>query len=435
MQPFSSTNPDQTSVWPTSFPPDSAGSGTGSALAVFVADGRPGDMGLGSLLERILVSAAQLLGCGMGSICTIDETAQVYRKEVDLGAECRVGQVFSLDEGVTGAVVRAGGAVVFTEYSQVPGGHLGQDDARYQRSVIGVPIRFESRLIGACVVFANSAERLFTGRDAQLLEVFATQAARAIADFRQHTVAIELSISVTELHQTERAALAHDFGLSGGEHQHGSRGTVRDQQHESAHHRVLVLHPQPLTRAGLVHLLAHEGTGIDVVAEVDDASGALAAATYLHPDVVVTDIELLDLPGTNLIEALAQSSPGTAVVLLVGDPDDERIRRAARAGARGFLERSADGHALVRAVSSAAAGDAVLSGVLVDRWGAAPPDPDHLTLREREVRGLVERGLRDKQIGIELGISAKTVENHVGTILKKTGAANRTMLAGLAHAR
>lgn len=402
----------------------------GDGLAVFLAEGRAGDTGLGPLLERILLSAAQLLGCGMGSICTIDETAQVYRKEVDLGAECRVGQVFSLDEGVTGAVVRAGGAVVFNEYSEVPGGHLGQDDARYQRPVIGVPIRLESGLIGACVVFANSSERLFTSQDARMLELFAAQAASAIATFRLHTVAAELSNTLAELHRTERNALTHGFGLPGGD----SPSPVSPVSLRATRpHRVLVLHGQPVIRAGLVHLLTQDGAGIEVVAESSDAAGALFAAGHLQPDVIVTDIDLLDLPGTDLIESLARTSPGTAVVLLVGDPHDVRIRRAAHSGARGFLNRSADGPSLVRAVSSAAAGDAVLSGCLVDSWGEAAADPDHLTSREREVRRLVERGFRDKQIGVELGISVKTVENHVGTILRKTGAANRTMLAGLAH--
>jgi len=409
--------------------PETDGSGDKVAL---LADGRAGDTGLGPLLERILLTAAQLLGCGTGSICTIDETAQVYRKEVDLGAECRAGQVFSLDEGVTGAVVRAGGSVVFKEYSEVPGGHLGQDDARYQRPVIGVPIRLPSGVIGACVVFANTPERVFTSLDARMLELFAAQAAIAIAGFRLHTVAIEVNISLAELHTTERAALAHGFGLPGGDVPFGPAHVSLGRLTKTRPHRVIVMHEQPVIRAGLVHLLTQEGSGIEVIAECGDAAGTLAAARYLQPDVVVTDIDLVDLSGAELIESLVRTSPGTAVVLLVGDPRDERIRRAAHAGARGFLNRSAEGHSLVRAVGSAVAGDAVLSGSLLKQWGA-PADPAHLTSREREVRRLMEGGLRDKQIGTELGISVKTVEKHVGTILRKTGAANRTMLAGLAH--
>jgi DNA-binding NarL/FixJ family response regulator len=400
-----------------------------------LAASQTGDVALGPLLERILLGAAHLLGCRMGSICTIDEAAQVYRKEVDIGDGCRAGQVFSLNEGVTGAVVRAGGSVVFNEYSEVPGGHLGQDDARYQRPVIGVPIRLESGLIGACVVFANSAERHFTSRDARVLELFATQAASAIADFRLHTVAIELSNSLAELHRTERAALSLGFEalVDDGRSSHARPMMMR--RPAPPHHRVLVLHEQPMMRAGLVHLLVQDGTGIEVVAAASTAASALSAAEHLQPDVVVTDIDVIDLPGTDLIESLTHASPGTTVVVLVGDPDDERIRQAAHSGARGFLNRSADGPSLVRAIISAAAGDALLSGSLVARWGEGTADPDHLTPREREVRRLVASGLRDKQIGIELGISAKTVEKHVGTILRKTGAANRTMLAGLGHSR
>lgn len=399
-------------------------------LALVLNEGAPVESGLGQLLERILLTATQLLGCRMGSICTIDEFAQVYRKEVDLGAACHVGQVFSLDEGVTGAVVRAGGTVVFNEYSQVPGGHLGHDDARFQRPVIGVPIRLESGLIGACVVFANSSEQQFTSQDAQILELFAVQAASAISTFRLHSVAVELGNTLAELHRTERNALAHGFGLP--ESNRRPLGSIM-RPTEMRPHRVLVMHAQPMIRAGLVHFLTQEGAGLEVVAECIDAAGALATAEHLRPDVVVTDIDLLDPAGADLIASLSRNSPGTAVVLLVGDPDDARIRQAAHSGARGFLDRSADGPSLVRAVSSAAAGDAVLSGGLVGRWADSTADPDHLTSREREVRRLVERGFRDKQIGIELGISVKTVENHVGTILRKTGAANRTMLAWLAR--
>ena len=163
-----------------------AGAEVNGQLAVLaaLANDLAGEFALEPLLERILRNAVLLLGCESGSICTIDELRQVYRKEVDLDVGCRSGEVFPLDEGVTGAVVRADGAVNFSRYSAVPGGHIYADDVRCSRAVVGVPIRLGSVIIGACIVFGNDAERTFDGDDTRLLELFAIHAAVAIANSR-----------------------------------------------------------------------------------------------------------------------------------------------------------------------------------------------------------------------------------------------------------
>jgi DNA-binding CsgD family transcriptional regulator len=154
-----------------------------AALAALAND-LAGEFALEPLLEHILRNAVELLGCQSGSICTIDQERQVYRKEVDLDVGCRSGEVFPLDEGVTGAVVRAGGAVTFERYSAVPGGHIRAGDARRSRAVIGVPIRLSSGIIGTCVVFGDDPNRIFDERDARLLELFSIHAAVAIANSR-----------------------------------------------------------------------------------------------------------------------------------------------------------------------------------------------------------------------------------------------------------
>lgn len=154
------------------------------AVLAALANDLAGEFALEPLLERILRNAVLLLGCESGSICTIDELRQVYRKEVDLDVGCRSGEVFPLDEGVTGAVVRADGAVTFSRYSAVPGGHIHANDVRCSRAVVGVPIRLGSVIIGACIVFGHDAERTFDGDDTRLLELFAIHAAVAIANSR-----------------------------------------------------------------------------------------------------------------------------------------------------------------------------------------------------------------------------------------------------------
>ena len=154
-----------------------------AALALLAND-LAGEFALEPLLHRILRNAVELLHCHSGSICTIDADARSYRKEVDLDVGCRSGEVFPLDEGVTGAVVRTGGAVGFDHYSSVPGGHIKPGDLRYSRAVIGVPIRLGRTIVGAFVVFGDVPARSFDDDDVQLLELFAIHAAVAIANSR-----------------------------------------------------------------------------------------------------------------------------------------------------------------------------------------------------------------------------------------------------------
>jgi DNA-binding NarL/FixJ family response regulator len=113
------------------------------------------------------------------------------------------------------------------------------------------------------------------------------------------------------------------------------------------------------------------------------------------------------------------------------------VVQALRDGARGYLDKDATGPELARAVLAAANGSAMLSAPALDRLDGRRPGSVGagacLTDRERQVRQLLEQGLPDKEIAERLLISAKTVEKHVGAILRKTGARNRTELAARAR--
>ena len=176
---------------------------------------RAGDLAgqflLGPLLERILRNAVELLHCTSGSICTIDAEQKTYRKEVDLDVGCRSGEVFPLAEGVTGAVVNAGGPVAFRHYSAVPGGHIRVDDVRHSRAVVGVPIRLGDNIVGACVVFGSDLEREFDESDMQLLELFTIHAAVAIANSRMLNGEISRPTSETDPHLTTRELQVNSF--------------------------------------------------------------------------------------------------------------------------------------------------------------------------------------------------------------------------------
>ncbi len=162
------------------------------ALAGVVED-LAGQFDLRPLLDRVLRHAAELLGCDSGSICTVDQQAGSYRKEVDLGVSCRCGDEFPLTEGVTGEILRAGGPVTFAEYSQVRGGHIDPVDRRNLHGTIGVPIRWAGSVIGACIVFSRDPDRSFGPEDVTLLELFAGHAGLAIVNARMHARAAELA--------------------------------------------------------------------------------------------------------------------------------------------------------------------------------------------------------------------------------------------------
>lgn len=171
-----------------------------------LADDLAGHFSLEPLLERILRHMIALLDSDSGSICTVDETGGTYRKEVDLGVGCLSGQTFPLDEGVTGEVVRAGGPVMFDDYSEVRGCHIAPEDRGSLHAVIGVPMSWNDSIIGVCVVFSHDPDRRFGPDDAALLELFATHAGIAIANARLHVIAAERASEAAIIAERERVA-------------------------------------------------------------------------------------------------------------------------------------------------------------------------------------------------------------------------------------
>ncbi|WP_425955460.1 response regulator [Xylanimonas sp. McL0601] len=574
-----------------------------------MANDLAGHFELVPLLERILRHSMELLGCDSGSVCTVDEAAGTYTKEVDLGVVCEAGRTFPLAEGVTGAVVRARAPVVLDEYAQVPGGHIPEPERSALHGVIGVPIRWNGAIIGACVVFSRDAGRRFGDDDARLLELFAAHAAIAITNARLHAQAAERASEaaaaaerervVRDVHDTvgrglaavllhldaaeipaaraaTRAALAEtrrtvlglgpalldgrslgeavglelawvestagiatrlvtvgeprvlapevarqlyrivqealtnvvahagartvraglvygdtsvtalveDDGrgfdpeaLRRGELPSGRspdgragaalglRGLVARARHLGGavlvdstpgwgtrvraevpyapdgvggagreRWRVLVVHPSPVVRAGLVRMLEVTEPDVQVVGEIADPAQAVEAYGLLHPHVVLTALQMPHVDGVQLTSYLRSADPHAAVVLVVDSVADDRVREAASGGAVGFVTRDVDAGGLARAVVAAARGDQLVAADLFAS-GAATSDGggpvQRLTPRERQVRDLLEEGLPYKQVASRLGISIKTVEKHVSAVLRKTGAPSRAALTAL----
>jgi signal transduction histidine kinase/DNA-binding NarL/FixJ family response regulator len=182
-----------------------------AAGLIAVAEELAGEFSLRPLLEQILRRCTELLGCDAGSICSVDEAAGIYRKEADIGVACNSGAVYPLTEGMTGAVVARRAPLWFARYDDVPGGHVAAESRATLRGVIGVPLEWRGRIIGACIVFSRDERRTFGPADAELLRLFARHAAIALANARMHEEAEKLARSEAAAAERDRMlAELHD---------------------------------------------------------------------------------------------------------------------------------------------------------------------------------------------------------------------------------
>ncbi|ONI71487.1 DNA-binding response regulator [Kribbella sp. ALI-6-A] len=211
--------------------------------------------------------------------------------------------------------------------------------------------------------------------------------------------------------------------------------------------RVLVVDDQPMIRSGIRALL-ETGEGVDVVGEAADGHRAVGMARALVPDVILLDLRMPVLDGVGAIVQL-RSDPTTAgigILVLTTFDTDQNVLAALKAGANGFLGKSADHEELMQAVNRVAAGGASLSAVATNTVvghlaGTANKPPLHeqasaedlrkvasLTSREREVVTLVARGLSNDAIAEHLFISPMTAKTHVNRAMSKLHVSDRAQL-------
>jgi two-component system, NarL family, response regulator LiaR len=198
--------------------------------------------------------------------------------------------------------------------------------------------------------------------------------------------------------------------------------------------RVLLVDDHAVVREGLRTFLELQ-EGIEVVGEAADGREAVRTAADLRPDVILMDLVMPRLDGVAAMRELRRRLPSSRVIVLTSFAEDDRLLPAIQAGAAGYLLKDVEPRELARAVRAAHAGEALLDPAvaarLVDAIAQPPgaPPPDRLTARERQVLALIGRGLSNKLIARELGISEKTVKTHVGHVLAKLGVTDRTQAA------
>jgi DNA-binding NarL/FixJ family response regulator len=196
--------------------------------------------------------------------------------------------------------------------------------------------------------------------------------------------------------------------------------------------RVFIVDDHEVLRTGTRQVL-EASEDIIVVGEADDGTSALAVIDETNPDVVLVDVRLPDRNGIDVARQLTLTHPNIRVVILSAYDDDAFVRAALEAGATGYLLKTMARDELVAAVRAASQGTTVLDPVLSPRlagaqssWGGSNGPP--LTWRERETVELVAKGLSNKAVAAQLGVSVRTVEGHLNHVFTKLGVESRTEL-------
>ena len=207
--------------------------------------------------------------------------------------------------------------------------------------------------------------------------------------------------------------------------------------------RVLIADDDDLMRAGLVELLSGDPS-IEIVSEAATGREAVERSRRLEPQVVLMDVRMPDLDGIAATRELTRTVPATKVLILTTFEQDDYVFGALRAGASGFLLKRTRPEALIAAVHTIAAGDSLLSPSVTRRVierVAQQPTPDlseearldELTPREREILGLVARGLSNREIATALVVEESTIRTHVKRILMKLQLRDRIQIVIFAY--
>jgi len=207
--------------------------------------------------------------------------------------------------------------------------------------------------------------------------------------------------------------------------------------------RIVIADDQALVRGGLRMILDAQ-PDLEVVGEAVDGREALHQARELSPDLVLMDVRMPELDGLETTRRLLDRDPSAKVIVLTTFDLDDYVYEAIRAGASGFLLKSAPPQQLIAGIRTVMAGDALLAPEitrrLLDRFVARPPrstgiPPDFADLSEREleVLRLIADGRSNAEIAVDLYISEATVKTHVTHILTKLRLRDRVQAVALAY--
>lgn len=204
--------------------------------------------------------------------------------------------------------------------------------------------------------------------------------------------------------------------------------------------RVLLADDHALFREGLAGIIAAQ-PDMEVVGEAGDGLEAIVKAGELKPDLILMDIQMPGVDGLEATREIAKTSPSTAIVILTVREEPEKLFRAIKNGARGYLLKSMKSKEMIALLRGVADGEAPVAPAVAvymleefRRLSRLAPDESaeascQLTGREQDVLGLAASGMSDKEIAAELSLSLHTVKTHMRNILAKLQVSNRRQAA------
>jgi DNA-binding NarL/FixJ family response regulator len=199
---------------------------------------------------------------------------------------------------------------------------------------------------------------------------------------------------------------------------------------------VFLIDDHPLVREAL-NMLADSAGDLRVVGSSESASAAIEPLQRLSPDLVLLDIDLGHEDGLEWLPRVAAAAPGARILILTALREPARDEEALRAGARGLVLKSAPPETLLQAIRGVATGALWFdTSALAHAPGASRSSGgigSSLTAREREIVSLIAEGLRNDEIARRLGITPKTVKNHLTALFEKVGVSSRLELVVYAY--
>ena len=194
--------------------------------------------------------------------------------------------------------------------------------------------------------------------------------------------------------------------------------------------RILIADDHKIVRLGLVALFESE-SDLAVVGQAEDGQDALRKADALRPDIAILDLMMPKMDGVTAIARLRESQPKLRIVALTSFATSDVLVQAQDAGADAVVLKTDDDSILLKAIREVSAGRKYLSPEARGLLKSDPPLPP-LSTRQSEVLQALGRGFTNRDIALQLGISSRSVEVHVNTLLAKIGAANRTEAVAIA---
>ncbi|WP_297555769.1 response regulator transcription factor [uncultured Actinomyces sp.] len=192
--------------------------------------------------------------------------------------------------------------------------------------------------------------------------------------------------------------------------------------------RVMVVDDHEIVRYGITELIGRT-EGFEVVAEAGSVQDAITRADLTSPDVMLVDLQLPDGTGIEIMNHVKKALPDTKCVVLTSFDDDEALAESCDAGAKAFILKKVRGAEVTRVIRLVHEGKVLLDEKTITRKADNEGDIlAALTPAERRIVGLISKGMTNAEIGEQLGISEKTVKNHITSLLSKMGLKRRTQV-------